>query len=1628
MTSVYAASSIHSKSTLSKKYDVDTSAMWNGGEQFRIRIDDDMESTSFINFMQQFSLDVGRFNEIPALVNTLRMLIFPFFLILDSCGLLLVENTQSGVFMSIINVLKRLTAFLYSGTDINVSVAVNVSILLLYIAFVYSLVVNIYQYKLGSTPSKTSIIMWLTISRVIAPMLSSYVAYYFSVNLCNIIIDYSTNALIDLIISIPLLLIQIFYLFFSCSVYNATPIIRANDSSQLWFSHSIHDWQLNFDIFIIVALESILTFVKSPIKESIFAGVVIILSVYLTVDTYLFLPYIRPKSNAIIISASISTIPFSLFPLINNQVPSAGALYFIACIAFVIIAYIIAKLLINRQIYNIIDQFNLMRSEEEDNEDDTRMDPLSAAIMHLNKTRNNDFYKLGISGESKISLYLRIGFLFNVPEVEDQTFIKWCTDQTIKADVLLSACQVSYALQSDMRMLNNLEQYVNKLSSGPYNSKSFAILFDHLRQELLTQLNTPLLSAIQQAKKSDFALQTACSEFWNATLKQKLTNMEAALPQISLEMMKTDGLLQRLLRNYPRSPTVLRETVISYHKSLGDHHRSLELQAKLNRTRKEGALDSDHSSSSELDGIDRNFQDQMDPWIIAQDLIAGIHSPAKVWVITTSVVTVIIMFLIPIVELSVALTKVQNYLAKTDPVKVVGLLQEAISRLPQLIRRITLIEQNEITIDMESIGQIIGTLTEFANVSNAKLYIDNYIDILEDNLNSFLTTCSDSDVLGTICTEKSVTLKTDSKESTNSTLYDALSTFLLYAREQRNTNDYSDTKTSENVKFLFDNFDAIEEQLTTTLETINVDVLGYQNYFNKICIIFYIVTFVVPLFILVPLIVITYIIVYKEMRFAMKLFLSIPKTDISNLKWSAKSKKDKIVKQKDVIADDTSIESLQLKQEELYENLATNPKNHSGFFFNWLLCLIIFIVASCGFSALGIAVFSLSTDSLVEMTDNYIYSIQASTSAVSCYVWAQEVFSTNPIKDDKAEMKKQSKKYVNNFIEIFNTLLYGKGDQSMKPALLLGSDIVSMYVQSSSVDQLQLAKPIYGIIHDVYYSMSCETQVRLLDGIVSWLFDEDSQLSFSYSDLFSYHIEHIIFAHIQPYLEKGKEMFNEKVNTLNQTKTNQLLIVYVVLIVLQLIFIFCFLSEGVSIIIHHINTPKILLSLVPPESITKSPTIMKLLGGSITTSITTILTHGKEVMNGESVEFACDYSNCAVALLNEFLQVTRSNAAFKKLSKTKEADAPIRTVLQKMLIDNNKLANIQRLEKTAKKMSHGVSKDARFTFESRTAGSNGEMLTLKISLYGYSGSEEEEDYGHSISVATSFAIVIENTTAQKLQEELIKFEHEKIQKLIRLIMPDEIKGKRDIGFDTSILAETATIIVASIKTSITNEEIIPVVNSIFNEFDKAMNEETIKVRTCSLSYIAASGIFSKSKATGQSASDVALKMIENAKRAIGEERDDVSISIGLCTGTVKCGMVGGSDQVFDVVGETAQSAMRLSEICPPWLIHISERTYGEIKFLKYNLKEIGNGMHTYLLSPTPFSQSLSPKGERVNAASVHSGPTTQTTPLVVPQSNSPTTTAPTLSTTTTSNTPSKTATKPPPAAKMSKSSSKETLA
>lgn len=167
--------------------------------------------------------------------------------------------------------------------------------------------------------------------------------------------------------------------------------------------------------------------------------------------------------------------------------------------------------------------------------------------------------------------------------------------------------------------------------------------------------------------------------------------------------------------------------------------------------------------------------------------------------------------------------------------------------------------------------------------------------------------------------------------------------------------------------------------------------------------------------------------------------------------------------------------------DQVIESLATVLRNLHGLFSTFLIATFFFLIFSSLLTSVGVIVFNSLIDDAMNLANPYIESLNVTSSCLASYVWTQELFSDDPlIPYSRAELKAKSNYYAEQLITHFNTMLFGKNESEFTPGILLGSDIITHFAHSKSTVDLRSSTftPLYGMLHDVYFSMSCDAQMR----------------------------------------------------------------------------------------------------------------------------------------------------------------------------------------------------------------------------------------------------------------------------------------------------------------------------------------------------------------------------------------------------------------------------------------------------------------------------------------------------------------------------------------------------------------------
>lgn len=227
-------------------------------------------------------------------------------------------------------------------------------------------------------------------------------------------------------------------------------------------------------------------------------------------------------------------------------------------------------------------------------------------------------------------------------------------------------------------------------------------------------------------------------------------------------------------------------------------------------------------------------------------------------------------------------------------------------------------------------------------------------------------------------------------------------------------------------------------------------------------------------------------------------------------------------------------------------------------------------------------------------------------------------------------------------------------------------------------------------------------------------------------------------------------------------------------------------------------------------------------------------------------------------------------------------------------------------------------------------------------------------------------LVERNLAYTTMQDYLVKleFEQKKSQELLLNILPEAIaeKLKKEQGIIADEFAAVSVMFAdivgfTQLSASIQPKQLVHLLNDIFSKFDYLAEKHGLeKIKTIGDSYMVVAGLPEPKADHAFAIAEMALDMQEVI--ANYREKDDgvnISIRIGIHSGPVVAGIIGTKKFIYDLWGDTVNTASRMESHGIPDGIQISEATYSLIEddyeFDKRGLINIkGKGqMAAYLL-------------------------------------------------------------------------------
>jgi len=215
-----------------------------------------------------------------------------------------------------------------------------------------------------------------------------------------------------------------------------------------------------------------------------------------------------------------------------------------------------------------------------------------------------------------------------------------------------------------------------------------------------------------------------------------------------------------------------------------------------------------------------------------------------------------------------------------------------------------------------------------------------------------------------------------------------------------------------------------------------------------------------------------------------------------------------------------------------------------------------------------------------------------------------------------------------------------------------------------------------------------------------------------------------------------------------------------------------------------------------------------------------------------------------------------------------------------------------------------------------------------------------EDNLFFLTIATALALASCYSVTSLREKEFISqqelsLEQEKSERLLLNILPAPIASR--LKKQSGVIADRksdVTVMFADIvgftplASSKPPEELVGMLNSLFSRFDDLTDKFGLeKIKTIGDAYMIAGGLAEEGRYHARDAAEMALEMLQVIKTLNRAESLELDIRIGINTGPLVAGVIGKKKFVYDLWGDTVNTASRMESSGRPGKIQVTETTY-----------------------------------------------------------------------------------------------------
>jgi len=202
-----------------------------------------------------------------------------------------------------------------------------------------------------------------------------------------------------------------------------------------------------------------------------------------------------------------------------------------------------------------------------------------------------------------------------------------------------------------------------------------------------------------------------------------------------------------------------------------------------------------------------------------------------------------------------------------------------------------------------------------------------------------------------------------------------------------------------------------------------------------------------------------------------------------------------------------------------------------------------------------------------------------------------------------------------------------------------------------------------------------------------------------------------------------------------------------------------------------------------------------------------------------------------------------------------------------------------------------------------------------------------------------FFIILYSFLRMKRANKIIGIERDKNEQLllntlpIKVVNDLKVNGKSDPQKFKEVTVCFADIVgFTQISSKLDPKQLINELNDIYTDFDEIMIKyDCERIKTMGDAYLAVCGMPQKNEKHAEMMLRSAVEIIEHIKKRNETSKIEWKLRLGMHSGQVVGGIVGVKKYIYDVFGDTINTASRMESYSEPMHVNLSEQTYHIVK-------------------------------------------------------------------------------------------------